>query len=73
VCVENYGSVLRDCPTVITANPRASKAYYRMGLALLTLERVDEALDTCTHAGEGRQMIWGSRRCARVQRRRMRS
>jgi hypothetical protein len=53
VCVENYGSVLRDCATVITANPRASKAYYRAGLALLALERVDEALDVCTHAGEG--------------------
>lgn len=52
-CVENYGSVLRDCATVIAANPRASKAYYRAGLALLALERVDEALDVCTHAGEG--------------------
>jgi tetratricopeptide (TPR) repeat protein len=51
-CVENYGSVLRDCATVIAANPRASKAYYRAGLALLALERVDEALDVCTHAGE---------------------
>ena len=52
-CVENYGSVLRDCATVIAANPRASKAYYRAGLALLALERVDEALDVCTRAGEG--------------------
>src|SRR6266567_1304275 len=39
--------------TVIAAKPRASKAYYRAGLALLVLERVDEALDVCTHAGEG--------------------
>lgn len=53
MCVENFGSVLRDCSTVIKANPRASKAYYRAGLALLVLERVDEALDVCTHAGEG--------------------
>jgi hypothetical protein len=45
--------VLRDCATVIVANPRVSKAYYRAGLALLALERVDEALDVCTHAGEG--------------------
>ena len=52
-CVENYGSVLRDCAKVIAAKPRASKAYYRAGLALLALERVDEALDVCTHAGEG--------------------
>lgn len=51
-CVENYGSVLRDCATVIAAKPRASKAYYRAGLALLALERVDEVLDVCNHAGE---------------------
>ncbi len=44
--------MLRDCATVITANPRASKAYYRAGLALLALERIDEALDVCTRAGE---------------------
>ena len=50
---ENYGLVLRDCATVIAANPRALKAYYRVGLALLALERVDEALDVCTRAGEG--------------------
>lgn len=51
--LENYGLVLRDCATVIAANPRAFKAYYRAGLALLELERVDEALDVCTRAGEG--------------------
>ena len=45
--------VLRDCATVIAANSRASKAYYRAGLALLALERVEEALDVCTRAGEG--------------------
>jgi hypothetical protein len=51
--LENYGSVLRDCASVITANPRPpSKAYYRAGLALLALERPDEALDVCTRAGE---------------------
>jgi small subunit ribosomal protein S7e len=44
--------VLRDCATVIAAKPSASKAYYRAGLALLALERVDEALDVCNHAGE---------------------
>jgi hypothetical protein len=44
---------LRDCATVITANPRATKAYYRAGLALLTLERAEEALDVCTRAGDG--------------------
>ena len=51
--LENYGLVLRDCATVIAANPRALKAYYRAGVALLALERVDEALDVCTRAGEG--------------------
>jgi tetratricopeptide (TPR) repeat protein len=51
--LENYGSVLRDCATVIGANLRApSKAYYRAGLALLALERPDEALDVCARAGE---------------------
>ncbi|KAI0299726.1 hypothetical protein B0F90DRAFT_1726835 [Multifurca ochricompacta] len=48
--LHNYGSVLRDCATVIAANPRASKAYYRAGLALLALERVDETLDVCVRA-----------------------
>jgi hypothetical protein len=44
---------LRDCATVITTNPRATKAYYRAGLALLALERAEEALDVCTRAGDG--------------------
>ena len=50
---ENYGSVLRDCAAVIKANARASKAYYRAGLALLALERVDEVFDVCARASEG--------------------
>ena len=50
--VENYGSVLRDCATVISLDPRASKAYYRAGLALLALDRADEALDVCTRVGD---------------------
>ncbi|KAH9991648.1 40S ribosomal protein S7 [Russula compacta] len=50
--LHNYGSVLRDSATVIAANPRSSKAYYRAGLALLALERADEALDVCARAGE---------------------
>ena len=44
--------MLRDCATVITTRPRASKAYYRAGLELLALERVVEALDVCAHVGE---------------------
>jgi hypothetical protein len=44
---------LRDCATIIAANTRApSKAYYRAGLALLALDRPDEALDVCARAGE---------------------
>jgi tetratricopeptide (TPR) repeat protein len=50
--VENYGSVLRDCAAVISLDPHASKAYYRAGLALLTLDRAEEALDVCTRAGD---------------------
>lgn len=49
--VENYGSVLRDCAAVISLDPRALKAYYRAGLALLALDRADEALDVCARAG----------------------
>ena len=45
--IENYGSTLRDCSMALTTNPSCSKAYYRSALALLALERVDEALDCC--------------------------
>jgi hypothetical protein len=50
--LENYGSVLRDCAAVIAANPRTPKAYYRAGLALIALEREEEALDVCTRGCE---------------------
>ncbi|KAI0249200.1 hypothetical protein BJV78DRAFT_1129966 [Lactifluus subvellereus] len=51
--LQNYGSVLRDCAAVIATNTHApSKAYYRAGLALLALDRPDEALDVCACAGE---------------------
>lgn len=45
--LENYRSVLRDCSRVLTANPRSSKAFYRSALALLALDRAEEALDCC--------------------------
>jgi len=51
--LENYGSVLLDCASIIMANSCASKGYYRAGLALLALGRADEALDVCTRAGDG--------------------
>ena len=44
---ENYGSVLRDCSKAISINTKCSKAYYRSVLALLALDRVDEAIDCC--------------------------
>jgi hypothetical protein len=44
--------VLRDCAAVISLDPRASKAYYRAGLALLALDRADEALDVCARVGD---------------------
>jgi tetratricopeptide (TPR) repeat protein len=46
-CLENYGSVLRDCATALSVNPKCIKAYYRSSLALLALERAKEALDCC--------------------------
>ncbi|KAI9000943.1 40S ribosomal protein S7 [Trametes punicea] len=45
--LQNYGSVLRDCSKAIGINPKSSKAYYRSALALIALERYDEALDCC--------------------------
>jgi len=45
---ENYGKVLRDCSAAIMVNVRSSKAYYRSALALVALERYDEAVDSCS-------------------------
>ncbi|KAI0719481.1 40S ribosomal protein S7 [Cerioporus squamosus] len=45
--LRNYGSVLRDCSRAISINSQSSKAYYRSALALVALERYDEALDCC--------------------------
>ncbi|RDB20499.1 Tetratricopeptide repeat protein 4 [Hypsizygus marmoreus] len=45
--LKNFGSVLRDCSKALILNQHSSKAYYRSALALLLLERVDEALDCC--------------------------
>jgi small subunit ribosomal protein S7e len=44
---ENYGSVLRDCSSAITINSQSSKIYYRSSLALMALDRFEEALDCC--------------------------
>ncbi|OBZ76696.1 Hsp70/Hsp90 co-chaperone CNS1 [Grifola frondosa] len=45
--LKNYGSVLKDCSKAISINPRSSKAYYRSTLALVALDRLEEALDCC--------------------------
>ncbi|KAI6035516.1 hypothetical protein F5J12DRAFT_902306 [Pisolithus orientalis] len=45
--LQNYGSVLRDCSRVLNINPESSKAYYRSAVALLCLDRSEEALDCC--------------------------
>ena len=41
---------MRDCSKAITLNPRSSKAFYRSALALLALERAEDALDCCDRA-----------------------
>lgn len=45
--LQNYGSVLKDCSAVLKMDEKSSKAYYRSGQALMSLDRVDEALDCC--------------------------
>ena len=45
---ENYGKVLRDCSAAIMVNVKSSKAYYRSALALVALERYEEAVDSCS-------------------------
>jgi small subunit ribosomal protein S7e len=44
---ENYGSVLRDCSKALTLRQSSPKAYYRSALALVALDRVEEAIDCC--------------------------
>ncbi|KAK0453289.1 40S ribosomal protein S7 [Armillaria borealis] len=50
--LQNYGSVLKDCSKALTLNPKSSKAYYRSAMALVSLQRVDEAIDCCTRCLE---------------------
>ncbi|KZT12778.1 40S ribosomal protein S7 [Laetiporus sulphureus 93-53] len=45
--LKNFGSVLKDCSRAILTNPKSSKAHYRSALALIQLERYDEAIDCC--------------------------
>lgn len=39
---------MRDCSVAITINAKSSKAYYRSALALVALERYEEAVDSCS-------------------------
>ena len=41
-----------DCASAIRLNPKNVKAFYRSSLALLALDKVDEALDACKHGLE---------------------
>ena len=44
----NYRSTTLDCASALRLNPKNVKAYYRSSLALFTLDKLAEALDTCT-------------------------
>lgn len=44
---ENFGSVLKDCSKALGFNAQSSKAFFRSAVALIALDRIDEALDCC--------------------------
>lgn len=44
---ENFGSVLKDCSKALGFNAQSSKAFFRSAVALIALDRTDEALDCC--------------------------
>ena len=43
----NYGSVIRDCARALANNSHCSKALYRSALALVALDRLEEAVEHC--------------------------
>ena len=45
--LENYRSTTLDCAAALRINPRNVKAHYRSASALLTLDKIHEALDVC--------------------------
>ena len=45
---ENYRQTTLDCAHTLQLNPKNIKAHYRSAQALLSLSRLDEALDACT-------------------------
>lgn len=50
LALQNYGSTIRDCSSVLKINPSNIKALYRSGKAFLALEKIDEALAVVKHA-----------------------
>lgn len=48
--LKNFGSVLRDCSKVLSVDSKSLKALYRSALALIALERPEEAIDCCNRA-----------------------
>ncbi|KAH7868991.1 40S ribosomal protein S7 [Lentinula edodes] len=52
LALKNYGSVLRDCSKALSLNPKSLKAYYRSAMALVALDRLEEAIDCCTRCLE---------------------
>lgn len=47
--LKNYRSTTLDCAAALRLNPRNLKAYYRSAKALLALDKIKEAIDTCMH------------------------
>ena len=47
--LQNYRSTISDCAATLRLNPKNVKAHYRSAIALLSLDRVEQAIDTCMH------------------------
>ncbi len=47
--LKNYRSCTQDCGSALRINPRNVKAYYRSSKALLGLDKIPEADDSCAH------------------------
>ncbi|KAF2687840.1 TPR repeat protein-like protein [Lentithecium fluviatile CBS 122367] len=45
---KNYRSCIHDCAATLRINPSNVKAFYRSGLACLSLDKIPEATDACT-------------------------
>ncbi|KAI9737460.1 MAG: hypothetical protein M1834_009615 [Cirrosporium novae-zelandiae] len=46
--LKNYRSCTLDCAAALRLNPENVKAFYRSSLALLALDKIEEAMDACT-------------------------